>query len=372
MKKKKIIFLYIIIAIIAVVGVLFGLRYKQTVSGMLTSKEVLSTDTPIASAISINNKIVVATSDGNIYFLDNTGNILLQKNLQCHIFYISKSPDNNYILVGGIEFSIFDKDGNAILTKGLKDHIPFKGKFLEGEKIKLIFQSLNDLSYTALTVDLKGKVLQTENLNDLGENNFIDISTQGRILYAGERGEVYLIENGGFIKDANIDTKVSIIHNIFGYFVGSDGIIAGYKYSDDSEAQVPVYFYDSDLNLIKTISFKGNINNITVDKDTVTLSTDQGIFTYSSKGEEVASKNEFGFNAFNFSRNDNFKTYSFFKKTQKETASFVFKIDLFDNRDKEIGSYLCPSDSIPQIFISDKASLVIFINKNKMEFIYKD
>jgi hypothetical protein len=373
MKKKKII-LYIIIGTLAIASILTGLRYWQTVSSMLKSKEVLNlkSDTQIIHAMSMNNEVITAASDGNLYFIDNLGKIITTKNLKSKIFYLSKSPDNKYILVGAVDFNVFDKDGNLIFKETLKDHVPFKGKFLDGEKVKLIFQSLNDLSYSALTVDLKGKVLQTENVNDLGENNFIDISPSGRILYSGERGEVYLIENGGFIKDADIDIKVSTIHSIFGYFVGSNAIVAGYKYTTDPNQQIPVLFYDSTLKLIKRVSFTGNINNITVDKDTITFATDQGTFTYSSTGDEIASQNEFGFEGFNFVQNDNFKMYSFFKTAKGQTISYIFKIDLFDNRDKELGTYLIPCDSLPQILISDKASLVIFINKNKLYFIYKD
>ena len=373
MKKNKII-LYIIVGIIVAAGVLTGLRYKQTVSSMLTSKEVLNLkgDTHIISAITIDNEIIVAASDGNVYFIDNLGKIITTKNLKSNIFCIDKSPDNNYILIGTVDFNVFDESGNLVFKETLKDHIPFKGKFLDGEKVKLVFQSLNDLSYTALTVDLKGKVLQTESLNDLGENNFIDISAAGRILYTGERGEVYLIENGGFIKDANIDTKVSTIHDIFGYFVGSNAIIAGYKQTADHDQQIPVYFYDGNLKLIKKISFNGNINNVTVDKDTITFATDQGTFTYSNSGNEISSKNKFGFDGFNFEQNDSIKMYSFFKMVKEQTVSYIFKVDLFDNGDKEIGTYLIPCDSIPQILISSKASLVIFINKNILQFIYKD
>jgi hypothetical protein len=372
MKKKNII-LYIIVIVVAVAATLVGLRYKKTVTSMLSSKEVLNTKTPIVNAVTLENGIVAATGDGIIYFIDNTGKVTYEKDLKTSIYYLGKSPDNNYIVVGSIEFTIFDKSGKVIFTKGVNNYIAYKGQFIDGGKIKLVFQSLSDLSYTALTVDMKGKVLETEKINDLAESNFVDISSAGRIIYGGERGELYLIENGSVLKNFDIDTKVSTIHNIFCYFVGKDLIVAGYRNSDTENPSIPVYFFDANLTQINKVDFNGQINNVTVnDNDTVTFSTDQGIYTYSNKGKQISSRNEFGFGGYYFSENDNSKMYAYFKQTGGTTASFVYKIDLTDSSGNEVGTYLYPSGSLPEIFLSDNTSLIIFIDKNIMDFIYSD
>ncbi len=371
-RKKNRIVLYIIILLIGVgASILFFMRYQRVTSNMLTCVEAFSFDTSVTNAMTIGDDILISTSDGKINLLDSEGKTLWTKDVGSSVFSLEISSDGKYVIIGAVEFHVVDVAGKEIFKKGMEDHVSFKSKYLKDGKIKFIFQSLSDLSLTAVTVDGKGKTLQTEKIDDLGETCFIDISSSGKILLSGERGEVYIIENGGFTKDANMDTKVSTIHTVFGYFFGDSTIVCGYRVSYDPEKPIPVYFFDENLTIKKTLYFK-NINDISLYDGVIVFSTKDGIVAYDENGKEVFAIDELGFQGFSYLQNGTFRVCVFFKRTEGENADFVYKIDLLDAQNKKIGDYVYSSDTIPQLFLAANSQNIYLIDKSHLKLISKD
>jgi hypothetical protein len=363
--------LYVLIVLFIAGAVIFAFRFSKTVEKMLTCNNFVSTQDLIVNTVPLNGKLLVATSEGNLQCFDSEGKALWGKNIGGKIFNINVNSAKTEISVASVDFHLLDKDGKELFKKTLELYIPLRCQFLTNGNYKFLFQSLSDFSYVALTVDKTGKTLSTEKVPDFGESSFIDLSASGRILFTGERGEVYIYENGSVIKDNLIDKQVTSIHNVYGYFAGSSSIIVGYKTADDTSLKIPVNFYDENLQIIKSLQFDANVNGVNLDKEIIIFALDSGFKFYNSSGELIKEANDYGFSAISYFENGIYEVFVYLKKPEKENDKPLYKIVVKDMQGNEIGTYLNNYDYPPLISLSDVGKLVFISYQNKIECLYK-
>ncbi len=360
--KKNIILLIISALVVSLVAILY-LHYRQIRSAMLSEQDIYTFQNQIVNTTTIGEDVLIATDKGGVALLNPKGKIVWVGQTKSNVHSLEVSPDENYIAIGSSAFYVFDKNGKEIFEKKVDNYFPFKSKFLINKTIKLVYQSLLDLSYMAITVDYSGKTIASEKIPDLGENAYIDISQSGMILFAGERGEIFLIQNGKDFKDTSIDKKVSSIHNIFGQFVDGNSIVVGYKNSSDTNLQAPVYFFDLNLKLIKNITFSNNINSARISNGNIVFSTDDGFYVYSGTGILQGQKVQIGLSGFQFDSNDLYKMYVYYKKATGENEKPLVDIVITDKNDNSIGNYLYTFDSMPQMSLSEDG--IIFLSEQQ-------
>jgi hypothetical protein len=364
---KRNIILLVVVLVVIVFGVLFALRYKTVYDTMLSAHQIYTFQDNIVKSVSIGENLLVGTDKGDVTMVTPLGKIIWRQTVKSAINTMNVSPDENYIIVGGTNFYLYDKSGKELFNKNLNNYFPLKSKFLANKRIKLLYQSLSDLSYMALTVNYTGKTLTSEKINDLGETASLDLSDTGITLFAGERGEVYKIENGKLLNEATIDTKVSTIHSIFGTYLNPTRIVVGYQIANgDKATSVPVYFYDANLKLVKNLDVPNNINSFSEDNDNIVFATDQGFFIYSEIGELQGQKVQMDLSALQFASNGTCKMYVFEKKASKENEKPLINVLLTDPNNNLIGSYLYTFDTLPQINLANIGKTIYISEKNKL------
>ena len=364
--RKKITIVLVLLLLAA--GITYSLiKYTQTTQSSIIKKDVLQTDTPIAGLANLGDTVVICTHGGKIIALNTQGERQWETTIDSSIFNISENTEEEMLIVAGVNFYMFNKKGEQVLKKELENYIGIKGKFLSNGNIKLVYQSLTDLSYIAVTIDRTGKVLFEEEIPDLGESSQIDISDSGKLLFAGERGELYLINEDMVENSALIETEKGNFHSIFGYFVG-DSIVAGFRLSGEENSSVPVFFYGADLQSVTKVLLNSNINNISLHNNLVTFATENEFITFDQNGKELNKMLKLGFSAFNFSSNNETQLYFYKKNLTEKDKKNIYYISLIKDN-KEILKYLFLSDSIPSVYLSNKEDLIFIIDENKLIFI---
>jgi hypothetical protein len=366
MRKKITI---VLVLILFAVGIAYSLiKYIQTTQSSIIKKDVLQTDTPIAGLVNMEDTIIICTCGGKIIALNTHGDMQWKTKIDSSIFNISENTEEEMLIVAGVNFYIFNKEGEEVLKRGLENHIGIKGKFLSDGNIKLVYQSLSNLSYIAVTIDKTGKTLFKEEIPDLGESSQVDISDSGKLLFAGERGELYLINENMVENSALIETDKGSFHSVFGYFIG-DSIVAGFRLSGEENSSVPAFFYSADLQSVTKVLLNSKINNISLHNNLVTFATENQFITFDQNGKELNKMLKLGFSAFNFSSNNDTQLYFYKKSLAEKDKKNIYYISLIKDN-KEILKYLFPSDSIPSVCLSSKENLIFIIDENKLSFIY--
>lgn len=371
MKSKKKIYLYIFLIIVFGFSGFFVWKYLKVSEQMLACHSYAETSDYVVKAIPFNGQLLTVTSSGGIQCFDSSGKTVFSENAGARIFDLTISDDQSQFSIASSSFIVYDRNGNEVFTKAIENFLPVKAQFISDSKYKLLYQSLTDFSYKAITVDKTGKTLLTEDIPDLGEPSSVDISSSGKILFVGERGEVYIIENNAKTMSTYIEKTSTSVHNVFGYFVSPDTIMIGYKNTADESLKLPVYFFDLSLKEINSISFSSNINNIFIGKEMITFALDSGFEFYNIKGEQVKSVDEVNFSALFFSENNYYKVYVFYKKPEKENDKPIYKIILKDSQENTVGNYLEAYDYPPYIILSDTDKKVFIITGSKIECLYK-
>jgi|GEM_PF-1165147 len=367
--KRNTIFSLIMVAILAL-STVFVVRYTQVSNSMLSSNLIYTFQNNVVKSITVSDNLLVGTDKGDVAVLTPLGKIIWRQNVKSRIYTLAASSDSKYIIVGGTSFHLYNIGGKELFDKSLTNYFPYKCKFIDSKTIMLLYQSLSDLSFNALTVDYTGKTLNSQKISDLGETASLDLSQDGSVLFAGERGEVYRIVNGKLANDAIIDQKLSTVHQIFGTYISPKGIVVGYRISSSTDSNaVPVYFYDENLKLIKSVDIPSNINNFTIDNGSIIFATDSGFFTYSETGELQGQKIQSDLSGLQFGTNVDYNMYVYEKKPAQENDKPVINILLTDKDNKLKGSFLYSFDTIPEINLSSTGKIIFIAEKNKVSIL---
>lgn len=360
----------LIIVVLITLSTVFIVRYTQVSNAMLSSHLIYTFQNNVVKSITISDNILVGTDKGDVALLTPLGKIIWSQNIKSRIHTLDVSGDSKYIIVGGTSFHLYNIDGKVLFDKSLTNYFPYKCKFIDSKTIMLLYQSLSDLSFNALTVDYTGKTLNSQKISDLGETASLDLSQGGSVLFAGERGEVYKIVNGKLANDVIIDQKSSTVHQIFGTYITPNRIVVGYRISSNTESNtVPVYFYDENLKLIKSVDIPSNINSFTIDNGNIIFATDSGFFIYSETGELQGQKIQSDLSGLQFSTNAHYNMYVYEKKPAQENDKPVINILLTDKDNKLQGSFLYTFDSIPEINLSSTGKIIFVAEKNELSIL---
>lgn len=371
--KRKFILYILLVLLLASSGLLIY-RYLNVSEQMFTCKTFTETDDYIVKAISCNGNLIIVTANGSVQSFNSSANSVFKVSSGAKIFDITLNREKTQFSVASASFVIYDKNGKEILKKSLEKYIPIKTQFLSNGNYKMLFQSLENFSYKVLTVDKTGKVLLTEEIPDLGEPSSVDISTSGKILFAGERGEIYIIDNN--IKTGNkyIEKTYSSINNVYASFAGENTVIVGYKNlqkSSDSNLFVPFIFFDSSLSEKGKISLNSKVNDIFIGKSEIVFSLDSGFEVYDFQGKQLNTVNETDYSAYCYSENGKYKLFVFYKEPSKENEKPIYKIILKGITGEVLGTYIGTYDYPPQILLSDSDNKIFIINANKIEYLSK-
>lgn len=373
-ENKRNIILYILLVILLVSSGLLIYRYLKISKQMFSCETFAETNDYIVKAISNNGNLIVAMADGSIECFNSSANTLFKVSSGAKIFDLTLNNDKTQFSIASGSFIIYDKNGKEILKKSLEKYIPIKTKFLSNGNYKMLFQSLENFSYKVLTVDKTGKVLLTEDIPDLGEPSSVDISTSGRILFAGERGEIYIIENNNKIGNKYIEKSYSSINNVFASFTEQNTVIVGYKNlekSENSNLSVPVIFFDSSLSEKGRISFNSSVKDIFIGKNEVVFAINSGFEVYDFEGKHLKTVNETDYSAYFYSENGKYELFVFYKEPSKENEKPIYKIILKSITGEVLGTYIGTYDYPPQILLSDSDSKIFIIYSNKIEYLSK-
>ncbi len=365
--KKFTIILTIMVLLIA--GA-FGLLYIQSRKvPVLQSKILYEAKTPINAAIPMGDGIVLGTADGNVLSIDLNGKTKWKANLKTDVFGISKEENGDF-LVSSVAFHLLNKNGKEIFSKGLKNYIGVKGRFLTNGNIELVFQSLKDLSYEVIETDKTGKTVSTRSIPDLGESSGIAILKNGNILFSGSRGELYILDSRGIVNDAVIPNNKGILHSIYAKEFPDGNIIAGYMISTEKEVSVPIYFFDSNLKKIDTAILHSNINNVQIENGKAVFSANDGFYVFDSNGKLIKKYTKFGFSAVSCSANKNGTLLMYYKPPESKKNKPILSISLLKSGN-EVAKYLFSSDNIPVVKLDTSQDTVFLIQKNRVELLYK-
>lgn len=365
--RKKII--NIIIIVLLALGIIYLFNYVKVAQNNVQKKDVLQTKSPIVGMANLGDAIVIGTNGGKIIALNTKGNVLWQIKIDSSIFDISGDANKGRIVVAGVNFYVFDKSGKQIFKKGFKNYIGVKGKYLSNGNIELLYQSLSDLSYIAVTTDKTGKTLSEEKIPDLGESSQIDISPNGELLFAGERGELYLIGKDGVEAHTVLKTKTSL-HSVYAYFIG-DKIIAGYKIDDEKNPEIPVFFYSKDLKNVSKVVLHNNINNILFQNNDIVFATKNDFITFDEDGKEVSKMEKLGFSPFSFSSGSDGKLYLYVKNSgsSEQSKKNIYYLSVVRNG-KEMVRYVFSSGFTPIVSLSKENNVIFIADNNKLTITY--
>ncbi|MGB9694757.1 MAG: hypothetical protein ACP5SB_01330 [Caldisericaceae bacterium] len=369
--KRNIILLACIILLVAL-GSLFAVHYLEVSNSMLSSHLIYTLQNNVVKSIAVSENLLIGTDKGDIVLMSPTGKIVWRQSVKSTVYTLDCSPDSNYVIAGGTSFHLYDINGKELFDKGIANYIPYKSRFIDNKTIALLYQSLSDLSFSCLTVDYTGKTINSQKINDLGETASLDLSQDGSVLFAGERGEVYRIANGKLVSDAIIDKKLSTVHQIFGFYLNNNTVVVGYEISSSTDSSnVPVYFYDNNLKLVKSIDVPGNINNFSIDNGNVIFATDGGFFTYSQNGTLQGQKTQSDLIGLEFGQNPEYDMYVYEKKPVQEKDKPVINVLLTDKNGNLKGSYLYTFDTTPGITLSANGKIIFVTERNKVSILTK-
>ena len=366
MRKKIITFAIIVLFAL---GIIYLLKYVQVAQSNVQKKDVLQTKSPIVGMANLGDAIVIGTNGGKVIVLDTKGNVLWQTKIDSSIFDITGDAKKGTIVVAGVNFYLFDKSGKQIFKKGFKNYIGVKGKCLSNGNIELLYQSLSNLSYVAVTTDKTGKTLFEEKIPDLGESSQIDISPDGELLFAGERGELYLIDKDGVEAHTLLKVSTSNLHSIYAYFIGNK-IVAGYKIDTQKNPEIPVFFYSKDFKNVSELLLHNNINNIFLQNDDIVFATENKFIMFNEDGKEISRMQKLGFSPFSFSSGSDSKLYLYMKSSDssEQNKKNIYYLSVVKNN-TEIVKYVFSSGFTPVVSLSKKSDITFIVNNNKLTIV---
>ncbi len=365
---KRIVVLAIIISIVS--GGVYGLyRYMNTRNNIFSEKTIFTAKEPITASVVIGDEIALGTCEGNINTVNLSGNEVWHSKINSSIFGIEKDTSDN-LLVCGVYFYLFDKTGKQIFAKGFKNYLGVKGKFLENNHIVLLFQSLTDLSYLAVTTDRNGKTISTRKIPDIGESSSISITSDGKFLFVGSRGEIYLLDQSGIEKSMQIDNENGNLHYVYGFILPGGNIVCGYRLSTEKNVDIPVYFYTKDFKKVKTVKLHSSINNVIPTDNGVVFATKEGFIVLSQGGDTIGRKTLFGFSAIGYAENETSELFVYTKNLESNKEKIFYSIILAENG-KENMKFLFESETMPSVLLDSKSDAVFVINKDKLDLLYK-
>lgn len=365
---KKFLFILIILLAVAIGG--FGYFYTKNESvAVLQSKTLFKTEYPVNAFVTEGSSIVIGTAGGKIYSVDLQGKTKWTSDIKTNIFGLSKN-DKGQILVCSVYFYLLDGNGKTVFSKGYRNYIGVKGKFISNGNMELVYQSLNDLSYIAVETDKKGKTISKRIIPDLGESSHIDILSNGNVLFSGSRGEIYVLDQKGIVSDTVISNRQGNLHSIYAEELSNGNIVCGYTISADKNPSIPVYFFDKNLKKIKTVTLHSNINNVSVLPGKVIFATDEGFYIFNNNGELVKTYTKFGFCASSYSENNDSTLLLFYKPPESKKNKPILSISILKNG-KKYAKYLFSADVIPFVELDDDSDVAFLIRKNNVELLYK-
>ncbi len=365
-------FFFILTTIIVAIAIIFGyfyLRMQISNTAVLQSKTLLETEYPVNAFVAEGNGIIVGTANGKIYSVDLKGNVKWTSDIKTSIFGIATNK-NNEILVYSVYFYLLDSDGKIIFSKGYKNYIGVKGKFLKDGNLELVYQSLKDLSYIAVKTDKTGKTISKRNIPDLGESSNIDILNNGNILFSGSRGEIYVLNEKGIEGDTVIDDKKGKLHSVYAKELSNGNIVCGYMLSTEKNISIPVYFFDSSLKKVKTVNLHSNINKVIVLPGKTVFATNEKFYVFDNKGNLLKTYTKFGFSALDYSENKNSVMLLFYKPPESKKNKPILSISILKNGEN-FARYLFSSDTIPLAQIDPDYDSVFLVRENRIELLYK-
>ncbi len=359
----------ILIIVIIVLGIAFGMeQYINANSNLLHESTLFKAKSFITNATVLGDKIAIGTYDGNIYVIGIDGKMQWKAKIGTNIFGIEKD-DNGDILVCSVYFYMFDKNGKKLFEKGYKNFLGVKGKFLNSGNIDLLYQSLDDFSYLVVTVDKKGNTLSKVSIPDLGESASISITDDGKLLFVGSRGEIYLLgKDGGIEETLKINNKSGDLHNVFGYIFPNGNIVYGYTLSTAEIPNVPVVFYTDKGE--KTVTLHSNINRITKTNVSINFATNEEFLTFSPDGTLLKRETKYGFVPMEFTCNKNAEALLYMRKLENKDKNAIYNIILKDNNKKTM-KFIFSSEVPPDIKMDSESNIIFLIEKNSVNILYK-
>ncbi len=351
-------------------GIIYLFKYVRTAQSNVQKKNVLQTKTPITGMINLGDTIIIGTNGGKIIALSSEGNTLWQTKIDSSIFDISGDSKEGTIVIGGVNFYVFNKAGKQIFKKGFKNYIGVKGKCISSGNIELLYQSLTNLSYIAVTTDKTGKTLYEEKIPDLGESSQIDISSEGELLFAGERGELYLIDKDGVKAHTVLPVSTSNLHSIYAYFVDNK-IVAGFRLNAEKNPVIPVFFYSKDLKTVSKVLLHNNVNNILLEGNDIVFATENKFITFNEDGKEISSMEKIGFSPFSFSSSSNNKLYLYMKSSNStgQNKKNIYYVSVIKNN-TEIVKYVFSSGFTPAASMGKESTIIFIADNNKLILVH--
>ncbi len=363
---------FLIVLIILGVGAFGIYGYLHSTAGdiaVLQSKTLLETEYPVNAFVPAGNSVIAGTADGKIYSISLNGTVNWKTDIKTSIFGINTDKDGN-ILVCSVYFYLLNKNGKTIFSKGYKNYIGVKGKFLPNGNLMLVYQSLKDLSYIAVKTDKKGNTLSTRNIPDLGESSSIEILNDGNLLFSGSRGEIYILDQKGIVSDKIISDGNGTLHSIYAKELSNGNIVCGYMFSTKRDISIPVYFFDKTLKKVKTVTLHSNINNVIVGQDKVVFATNEEFYVFDNNGKLTKTYTKFGFSASYYSENQNSIMLLFYKPPESKKNKPILSISILKNG-KKYAKYLFSSDTIPLVRLDTDCNSVFLVQENRIELLYK-
>ncbi len=364
---RKLIVTFIILAIILSVG--FGIYQHLNVKGNVLKEETLFTAKSfITTSIVLGDEIAVGTYDGDIYVIGIDGKIVWHSKIDTNIFNMEKDNSND-LLVCSIYFHLFNNSGESVFTKGYKNYLGVKGRFLNNGDIELLFQSLKDFSYLIVTTDKNGKTISTAKIPDIGESSSISITNNGKILFVGSRGEVYLLDsNGGIEENIQIDNKSGDLHNAYAFYFPNGTIVYGYSFSTAEVVSIPVFFYTNGEK--KSITIHSNINRVIFSNNRIVFATQDEFLAFSSTGKLLKRATKYDFTPIGYSSNENSELFLYMRKSEEKNKETIYSISLMGSK-REKAKFIFSAKSIPTIHLDTKSDVIFIIEQDTIKILYK-
>lgn len=364
--SRRSIALIILLIVVLVASGLIAYRVISLKEAVLNETTVKTLSENPTCAISINSNIAIGNSQGYVAVFDSSGNSQFLKKIDSKIFGLVLNPNDNSLVVAGVSYHFLDKNFKELFKVSFTNFIPkepFVG-FLSNGQIKLVFQSVKDLSYQIVTIDKTGKVLTKDTIPDMQQNSSLSISPSGLVVLFLESGEVYLLNGSRIQAKVSLDAKSgAYINGAFTLFV-KDNIIVGYRnlVKDPNVKEIqtlPVYFYNSSLTQVGKYDLDSSINSVYASQNEVVISAEGGFYFFDTTGKLLSTLTSTDSSPYFYSETS--KAQLFVYKTSNEKSSPYFQTVLKDQNGKEIGRFIRAFAIDNPMFILSNDSYEVFI-----------
>ena len=364
---KKLIAIFIILVILLAVG--FGIyKYSNAKMGILKEETLFKAKSFITTSLVLGDEIAVGTYDGDIYVIGIDGNTVWHSKIDTNIFNMEKDSSND-LLVCSIYFHLFNSNGKSIFTKGYKDYLGVKGQFLNNGNIALLFQSLKDFSYLLVTTDKNGKTISTTKIPDIGESSSVSITGNGKLLFVGSRGEVYLLDsNGGIEENISINNESGDLHNAYAFYFPNGTIVCGYSFSTAEIAKIPVFFYTNGKK--RSITIHSNINKTVFSNNCIVFATQDEFLVFSSTGKLLKRVTKYDFTPISYSSNENSELFLYMRKSGEKNKETIYSISLMSGK-REKAKFIFSAKTTPTVHLDTKSDVIFLIEQDTIKILYK-